>query len=418
MGQELSANRRAVLAGTAGLGLGVAASWGGSQLTQEAHPSLEAGAEVPLANARVNFYGDRQAGVDTPAPAYASFVAVDLNSALDREAVSRLLKILTQDAAKLCAGLAPVTDQEPELATVAANLTVTLGFGERIFDIVAPEKKPSWLKPLPAFEQIDRLQDSWSDGDLLIQLCADDRLTLAHAQRVLLKDIRSFGRVRWVQAGFREAYGALKEGQTMRNLFGQVDGTVNPSTSDSSMDDYVWGEAEGLDPWAVGGTSLVIRRIYMNLDTWDQADRPAREDAIGRNLSNGAPLTGSQEYDVPDLSATNDLGFTTIAPYAHIRRASPQSPLERILRRGYNYELPVADASGQAGHGDIKGGISNAGLIFAAYQADPIQQFVPIQKRLAELDMLNTWTVPIGSAVFAIPPGCAEGGFIGETLFA
>ena len=31
--------------------------------------------------------------------------------------------------------------------------------------------------------------------------------------------------------------------------------------------------------------------------------------------------------------------------------------------------------------------------------------------------MLNTWTVPIGSAVFAIPPGCEEGGFIGDGLF-
>ena len=31
--------------------------------------------------------------------------------------------------------------------------------------------------------------------------------------------------------------------------------------------------------------------------------------------------------------------------------------------------------------------------------------------------MLNTWTVPIGSAVFAIPPGCESGGFIGDVLF-
>lgn len=416
-GQEFSANRRAVLTGTAGLGMGAAATWGATQLAgqKSAEP---AASETPLWNARVAFYGRRQAGIDTPAPAYGRFIAVDLNGSLDRNAVKRLLKILTQDAAKLCAGSAPVTDQEPELATVAANLTVTFGFGERIFEIVAPEKKPSWLKPLPAFDKIDRLEDRWNDGDLLLQLCADDQMTLAHAQRVLLKDVRSFGRIRWVQDGFREAYGSMKQGQTMRNLFGQVDGTVNPTSADSTMDDYVWGTAEGLEPWADGGTSIIIRRIYMNLDTWDQADTPAREDAIGRKLSNGAPLTGSQEHDVPDLSATNDLGFTTIAPYAHIRRAAAQQPHERILRRGYNYDLPVSDASGQAEHGEVSGGISNAGLIFAAYQADPLKQFVPIQTRLAELDMLNTWTVPIGSAVFAIPPGCSEGGFIGENLFA
>ena len=46
------------------------------------------------------------------------------------------------------------------------------------------------------------------------------------------------------------------------------------------------------------------------------------------------------------------------------------------------------------------------------------RQFVPVQARLAESDHLNLWTVPVGSAVFAIPPGCAEGGFVGDALFA
>ncbi len=59
-----------------------------------------------------------------------------------------------------------------------------------------------------------------------------------------------------------------------------------------------------------------------------------------------------------------------------------------------------------------------SGLLFASYQADVDRQFLPIQRRLDESDMLNEWTTPIGSAVYAIPPGCAEGGFIGESLFA
>ena len=57
------------------------------------------------------------------------------------------------------------------------------------------------------------------------------------------------------------------------------------------------------------------------------------------------------------------------------------------------------------------------GLIFASYQADLAAQFLPIQARLAEFDLLNFWTTPIGSAVFAIPPGCAEGGTLGDTLW-
>lgn len=51
-----------------------------------------------------------------------------------------------------------------------------------------------------------------------------------------------------------------------------------------------------------------------------------------------------------------------------------------------------------------------------SFQADPLAQFVPVQRRLDELDLLNTWTTPTGSAVFAVPPGCEEGGFVGETL--
>lgn len=412
---KLSPSRRGFVAGAVGAGAGIAATLATQQLVsaKEAAPP-----EAPLARATVGFYGQRQAGIDTPAPAYAQFIAVDLNEEVDRAALARLLKILTQDAADLTRGQAPLTDQEPELATVAANLSVTLGFGERILDIAAAQQKPTWLKPLPAFEKIDQLQSHWSDGDLLIQLCADDRFTLAHAQRVLLKNCRSFGRVRWVQEGFRRAVGSEPAGQTMRNLFGQVDGTVNPQEADGSMNQFVWGSAEGLSPWLEGGTSIVLRRVYMNLDTWDQSDRPAREDAMGRKLSNGAPLTGSNEHDVPDLSATSQLGFPVIAPYAHIRRAAPQNPLERILRRGYNYDVPVSNGSGFAEHFATSGGVSEVGLIFASYQADPVQQFVPIQQRLAELDMLNTWTVPIGSAVFAIPPGCSEGGFIGEQLFS
>lgn len=411
-----ASSRRTFVAGALGAGAGVAATLG-AQYAADASERNSPPPAPPLQDARVPFYGQRQAGVDTPAPSYAVFIALDLNNGMDADGVQRLLRMLTSDAAALTQGTAPVVDQEPELATVPANLTVTFGFGERIFDIVNPAKKPAWLKPLPAFEKIDQLQDQWNDGDLLLQLCSSDRFTLAHAQRMLLKTARSMSRVRWVQEGFRRAHGSEPDGQTMRNLFGQVDGTINPSTQDDSMDRFVWGNHEELEPWEQGGTSLVIRRIHMNLDTWDQSDRPAREDAVGRNLTNGAPLTGTQERDPADLSATNELGFTVIAPYAHIRRASAQTRVERILRRGYNYDLPVQNASGFSEHFETDGGVSNSGLIFCSYQADPLLQFLPIQERLAELDMLNTWTVPIGSAVFALPAGCEQGGFIGENLF-
>ena len=43
-------------------------------------------------------------------------------------------------------------------------------------------------------------------------------------------------------------------------------------------------------------------------------------------------------------------------------------------------------------------------------------QFIPVQRALDDSDALNEWTTAIGSAVFAVPPGYAKGGWVGETL--
>ncbi|WP_286738807.1 Dyp-type peroxidase [Kocuria sp. UBA1838] len=361
------------------------------------------------------FHGPRQAGVATLPQAFCVFIALNLHRDVDRDALRRLLRVLTDDAAALTQGTAPVNDQEPWLAQNPSRLTVTVGFGPRAMAVIDADRAPQWLKPLPAFT-IDKLQDRWNQGDLLLQLCCDDKLTMAHAQRVLLKDVRSFATVRWVQDGFRNTVGATPDGQTTRNLFGQVDGTVNPYPGEADHEKVVYGQG-GFTPWIENGTSVVIRRIHMNLDTWDEADTPAREDSVGRRLSNGAPLTGAAEHDEPDFEAKGPLGFPVISSYSHMRRSRSDNPDEKIFRRVYNYDLAVSDASGHSRSGDVRGGVSNTGLIFASYQSDPVKQFVPIQRRLAQLDMLNTWTVPIGSAVFAIPPGCEVGGFIGDTLF-
>lgn len=370
-----------------------------------------AGAD-PFGAERAEDAAPHQAGVATPPQAHGVFLGIDLAAEHGRDRIQRLLGILGDDIRRLTAGDAALADQEPELAATPANLTITLGFGPGLVARIDPSRAPTWLRQLPAFPQIDRLEPRWSEGDLLIQICSDDPLALAHAQRMLLKDVRAFGTVRWAQPGFRSARGALATGTTQRNLFGQVDGTVNPHPEDADFGGVVWVGAEAGEPdWMVGGTSLVLRRIAMNLETWDEVDRTAREAAVGRRLETGAPMTGAAEHDEPDFAATTPEGFTIISPVAHLRRARGEGA-ERILRRVYNYDAAVPGVAGMGAP------VNDSGLLFASYQADPVAQYVPMQQRLAEADLLNTWTTPIGSAVFAIPPAAGPGGFPGDGLFA
>ncbi|AJT42124.1 Dyp-type peroxidase [Psychromicrobium lacuslunae] len=355
-------------------------------------------------DARQPFYAKRQSGIETPAQAHASFVALNLNPGLRADGVRRLLKLISDDAAKLSQGTAALADMEAELAEKPANLTITFGFGPGFFQAIG-KPVPASAQPLPAFN-IDRLRAEYSGGDLLLQLCCDDPITLAHAQRMLLKDARSFSTVRWAQSGFRRAVGTEAAGTTMRNLFGQLDGTGNSPSGSAERERIIWGD-QHTAAWHPDGTSLVLRRISMDLDKWDELDRGGREESVGRTLATGAPLTGNQEFDEPDFEAKTSLGFPVIADFSHLRRSRPDDSRQRIFRRAYNYEQLATGT-----------GTTTSGLLFASYQASVAEQFTPIQKRLDELDLLNQWTTPIGSAVFAIPPGCAAGGFIGDFLFS
>lgn len=393
--------RRHLLVGGVAAGVGLAAGVGVDRaalaLTPPPPEPAFAGAET------VAFHGRHQAGIETPAQAHAVFLALDLRTETDRAAIERMLRVLTADAETLTGGQAALADTEPELAESPSRLTVTFGFGpELVARTGAPA--PTWLRPLPAFG-IDRLDDAWSHGDLLLHLGSDDPVALAHAQRMLLKDSRSFATLRWAQPGFRRARGSEAPGTTMRNLFGQVDGTANPVPGTRDFDELVWRRADN-PGWLEGGTGMVLRRIEMDLDEWDLLDRAGREKAVGRRLADGAPTTGGSEHTEPDFQAKDALGLPVIPAFAHIRRARSENTAERIHRRGYNYDERPADGS-----------VSRSGLLFASYQADVDAQFVPLQERLDRLDLLNKWTTPIGSAVFALPPGCAPGGFVGEALF-
>ncbi|MGD9960842.1 Dyp-type peroxidase [Nocardioides sp.] len=348
----------------------------------------------------VPFHGAHQAGVATPPQAHLTLLGLDLHPGVGREGLGRLMSLLSDDASRLTRGLPALADTEPELAENPARLTVTFGFGPRL----AAERftrSGGRVTPLPAF-RTDRLDPSWGQTDLAIQICADDPLTLTHARRMILKDSVDFARVRWVQDGFRHARSTVPDGTTMRNVMGQVDGTLNPVEAEPDFAPLIWSQESGFE----GGTFMIVRRIRAEMEAWDKVDRVGREAAVGRRLNTGAPLTGDSEHDEPDFAATDRLGFPVIDPASHIARARTDDPAQRFLRRVFNYTVP--DPTRPTGE--------DSGLVFIAFAADVERQFVPIQRRLAALDRLNEWVTTIGSAVYAVPPGAAEGRYVAQHL--
>ncbi len=391
----MTVSRRALLAGGAMAGLGTAGAAG----YLAAAPAAPAPAAVPVPDFQdigtgiVPFHGRRQAGITNEPPAHGSFVALTLAKGTDRAALGRMMRLLSDDAARLTRGEPALGDTEAELAVHPARLTVTFGFGPGFYRAAGLE---SPVRDLPPFS-IDRLQDRWSGGDLVMQICSDDALTVTHTQRMLIKDARPFGAIRWVQRGFRRSAGVHKAGFTQRNVFGQLDGTANPK--DAEMETAVWNPDDT--------TRLVVRRVRTDIETWDLLSVGDKENSTGRRMGSGAPLSGTAEHDEPDFAKVDATGLPVMPDHSHVTRAHVTDAKLKILRRPYNYD-EAPDAQGRP----------DAGLVFASYQADIDRQYLPIQRRLAEKDLLNEWTTPIGSAVFAIPPGCAEGGWIGERVLA
>lgn len=349
-------------------------------------------------------YGEHQVGITSPAAKFVELVALDLVPGLGRAALGRLMRLWTGDIEALATGRPAPGDRAPWLASGNADLTVTVGLGPGAFAGGRFGPRPAGLRSVPPMRH-DRLEEWWSGGDLVLLVAGNDGTTVAHAVRRLVADAKPFATLRWRQSGFWNALDQTGEPMTGRNLFGQVDGSGNPRIGTDLFDETVW-MTDGA--WA-GGTTLVVRRIRMDLETWDLLTRDEQERSMGRNLADGAPLSGGQELDALDPLARRE-GRLVVAADAHARRAHPTlNGGARIFRKGANY-VREADAT--------SGGAVESGLLFTSYQADVGRQFVPIQQSLDQVDALNRWTTAIGSAWFAILPGFEEGGWLGEGLLA
>ncbi|MFB9839340.1 Dyp-type peroxidase, partial [Actinoallomurus acaciae] len=299
-------------------------------------------------------------------------------------------------------GPASVADDVVAAGYGPASVTVTAGFGASMLRrIGAPV--PGELDPLPPFPR-DEIDGSRSHGDLGVLVTADDALVVAHALRTLTRLGRGTVRVRWQMSGFSTADGVVTgSNETPRNLMGQLDGTGNPRPSDPGFDEQIFASGPA---WMRGGSYLVFRRIRMLLEDWEALPRDRQEAIVGRRKATGAPLSGGTEFTPLDLEKQDSGGALAIGASAHVRQASPHSNNgAAILRKGFSYF-----------DGYRPDGAPDAGLLFMAFQADPREGFTRIQQRLSGADDLSRFLRHESSALFAVPPGCRGGRYLGQEL--
>jgi deferrochelatase/peroxidase EfeB len=411
-------NRRQVLAvgGASAAGL-AAAGLAGAAVRGASGPS-----PVGAPAGAVDFYGEHQAGILTPAQDRLHFVSFDVITK-DRGELVELMRRWTSAAARMAAGLdagaigavagapeAPPDDTGEAIGLPPSALTMTVGFGASLFRpgrFGLADRRPPALADLPAFRG-DALRPEISDGDICVQACAHDPQVAVHAVRNLARIGFGVVSVRWSQLGFGRTSSTTREQQTPRNLMGFKDGTANLKAEDVELlADHLWVRPGDGPSWMDGGAYLVTRKIRMLVETWDRTSLREQEAIIGRTKGEGAPLGRTAEFDEPDFDLPGADGEPAIPLTAHVRLAHPsENDGARLLRRGYNF------VDGSDGLGRL-----DAGLFFMAYQRDPRRQFVPVQRRLAARDDLNEYIRHISSGLFACPPGVrGPGDFFGRAL--
>ncbi|MFG2617452.1 Dyp-type peroxidase [Streptomyces sp. NPDC048507] len=400
--------RRALL-GAGALAALAAGAAGGAALVADGAAAGKPG-PAPAPSGLIPFHGPQQAGILTPRQACARLAALDLAPGTDRLRAAALLRSWTGAAERMSRGEAPGdadADTGMVLGAGPASLTVTFGFGAGLFDRTGlGAARPAALAPLPAFPD-DRLDPARSGGDLFVQVAAADPFAAVHALRALQRIARGTAATRWEMTGFTRPPGTGAADGTHRNLMGQIDGTANPApATDVAARDRILVTGPEAPGWLRGGSYVVVRRIRMLLDHWEGLPVHHREQAVGRRVADGAPLTGGTERTPVDLDAARPDGVPVIAANAHIRLAAPRTNSgATMLRRGWSYyDGPRADGS------------PDAGLLFVAWQADPATGFVPVQRRLARGDALARYVEHEASALFVAPRGAAQGEWIGQAL--
>ncbi|MEQ4780362.1 iron uptake transporter deferrochelatase/peroxidase subunit [Providencia huaxiensis] len=353
----------------------------------------------------INYIGLHQAGVLTPEPKNASFIAFNI-TANSVEELQAMFTLLTQRIAYLTQPqkeslinndkMPPAesgilgTQQQPD------SLTITVALGNSLFDnrFGLNKIKPKHLSEMTSFPN-DRLEQKWCGGDLLLQICANSQESVIYALRDILRHISPYSFPLWKIDGFLPARD-IDNHSTPINLFGFKDGTGNaPADDNSLMNELIWITKGSQEPsWCDGGTYQAVRLIRFNLEFWDRTPLEDQENDFGRHKDSGAPIGMKNEHDDPEFE--KDPHGDRILFDSHMRRAEPRNPeryTAKLRRRSYSYSLGLTET-----------GTLDMGLVFVSFQQNLKTGFIDTQKRLNG-EPLERYIKPFGGGYYFVLPG-------------
>ncbi len=157
-------------------------------------------------------YGEHQAGIVTPRQAFSIMCAFDV-TAQSAKQLENLFRTLTARIEFLTQG-GEYQDGDDKLPSAGSGilgkafnpdgLTVTVGVGSSLFDgrFGLKDKKTVHLQEMRDFPN-DKLQKSWCDGDLSLQICAFTPETCQAALRDIIKHTAQTAVIRWSIDGWQ-----------------------------------------------------------------------------------------------------------------------------------------------------------------------------------------------------------------------
>ncbi|MBC2370966.1 deferrochelatase/peroxidase EfeB [Listeria booriae] len=393
------------LSAVAGTGIAIGATGLGSILSVVDQVDKALDKDTAQADDGVPFYGKTQAGIITEQQTYCYLASFDLETESKTDVIA-LFKTWTRFADLTTSGgaladadndMLPPNDTGEAEGLGTGNLTVTIGYGASFFEKNGKDrfgvkaKMPRHLVAVPHMAH-DSLNAAYCDGDICLQVCADDQQVAFHGIRNFIRLATGTAAVRWLEEGFIRS----ADGETPRNLFGFKDGTANTDhASKQGFADVVWSATD--EPtWMKNGSYLGYRKIQMLLEVWDRSSLMDQEDTFGRHKKTGAPYGKKKEFD-----KVNPAKMPTDA---HVRLAKDTK--QQMHRRAYSYTSGV----------DAKTGRLEAGLLFICFTQNPETQYLPMLRIMGKMDKLNEYTVPIGNALFACQGGLQVGEYFGQKL--